>query len=274
MKITVANIEVSTFCNAHCPLCVRNRYEDKITLPNLNLDLDKFKALDWATSDIERLKLCGSFGDPILHPHLFDLIDIINDLGYPFTIFTNGEPHSEMFWAALAERLKGNKVMFGLDGIDKKTHEIYRGTNFERVIRNIKAFTDNGGIGRGQFITFKHNEHQIVLIEDFNKSLGLPYTEIYKSRSYNDNLKETSEDVQRYTRCFAVDGEVSMDVNARLFICCNSWIRTFFNENSDWNLKTAKPYNTFDAIGKSVYYKYAGEMDFCKVCDRSQHPTI
>lgn len=266
MKIRVANIEVSTSCNAHCSLCVRNRY---IKLPNLNLDLDKFKALDWENSDIELLKLCGSFGDPILHPALFDLIDIIDNLGYPYTIFTNGEPHSEIFWAHLAYKMNDNKVMFGLDGVDKQTHEIYRGTNFERVIRNIKTFTDHGGNGRGQFIAFKHNEHHIKLIEDFNKSLGLPFTEILKSRRYNKSLTETSKDVQKYTKCFADDGEVSIDINARLYICCNAWIRTFLNENTDWNLNTAKPYNTFAGISKSVYYQYTRQMDFCKECDRS-----
>ena len=130
-KITVANVEVSTACNAHCSLCVRNRY---MKLPSLFLDLDKFKSLDWQNSDMELIKLCGSFGDPILHPDIFDLIDTINELGYPFIISTNGEPHSDVFWAYLAYKLKGNKVIFGLDGIYKKKHELYIGRNFVQVI--------------------------------------------------------------------------------------------------------------------------------------------
>lgn len=264
-KITVANVEVSTACNAHCSLCVRNRY---MKLPSLFLDLDKFKSLDWQNSDMELIKLCGSFGDPILHPDIFDLIDTINELGYPFIISTNGEPHSDVFWAYLAYKLKGNKVIFGLDGIDKKTHELYRGTNFEKVIRNIKVFTDHGGVGESSFIVFKHNEHQVESIVEFGKSLGLTHTEIFKSRRYDDNLKKSNLDIKSYTRCFADTGECSMDVNGKLYICCNSYIRTFLNDNSNWNLMTTKPYDTFEDIQKSIYYKYTGDMELCKVCDR------
>ena len=52
MKIKAANIEVSTACNAHCALCVRNRY---MKLPSLMLDFDKLKSLDWDNADIEQI---------------------------------------------------------------------------------------------------------------------------------------------------------------------------------------------------------------------------
>ena len=60
--------------------------------------------------------------------------------------------------------------------------------------------------------------------------------------------------------CFAAVGEPSMDVHTKLYICCYSYIRTYFG---DTKIKT---YDTFKQLKKSVYFRLARELDLCKTC--------
>ena len=275
MEIKRLNVEVSTVCNAKCSLCVRHRnfstWKSKgFKIPKLYLNLDKFEALDWDNTNIHYFILCGSFGDPIFHPEFFRLIDIIHKMGKKFIVSTNGEPHNEDWWKQLAKQCHyPNQILFGIDGLDAKTHEKYRGTSFDKVIRNAKAFIGVGGQASLQFIAFKHNEHQISEIESFRKNLGFRNARIINSRMYTDVLEAPITSIIEDNRmggigplsCFAAVGELAMDVHTKLYICCYSYIRTYFGD--DTKIKT---YDTFKQLKKSVYFRLAGEMDFCKTC--------
>ncbi len=270
MLIKSANVEVTTACNAKCSLCQRHLVK---TMPVLNLDLDKFKALDWENTDIEYFVLCGGFGDPILHPELLKLVDIIHDMGNKFILHTNGGIFTESWWKTLARQSNAlDRVTFGLDGLDPETHIKYRGTSFDNVTRNIRAYVDAGGRATMAFIVFKHNEHQIADIPDFAQNLGLEYFTIHRSRKYNDILQKPTVKISPDWKkpCFAKIGEVSIDLDAKLHICCQAYVRYFFKQllgdkMPDW-LKSLKPYSTFKELEKSIYYNYIGEMDLCNPC--------
>jgi len=82
--------------------------------------------------------------------------------------------------------MKKNKgmVIFGIDG-DSKTHSIHRrNTNYNTVIRNAKAFIDNGGIAQWDYIVFKHNEHQVQEAFELSKKLGFKIFQIKKTSRF------------------------------------------------------------------------------------------
>ncbi len=267
MIIRRANVEVTTICNASCPLCIRNRYFETwkprdYKFPKSYLNLNKFETLDWDNTEIKYFILCGSFGDPIFHPELFKLIDIIHGLNKRFVLYTNGEPHSINWWKKLGKKCGNNdRVMFGIDGIDAETHFKYRGTSFDKIIQNVKAFNSAGGSAGLQFILFKHNQHQVDKIKSFSKELNFLDIRIIKSRIYTDVLEEPDVEFETPERfCYADVGEAAIDVDAKLYICCYAYIRHFFGD------KKIIQYNTFEKLKRSPYYKVTKEMEMCKSC--------
>lgn len=267
IKIRSANVEVTTVCNASCPLCIRNRHFETwkpqgYKFPKSYLEINKFKALDWDNTDIECFILCGSFGDPILHPNLFELIDVIHNLNKKFILYTNGEPHDKNWWKELGNKCNdSDRIMFGVDGLDVKTHARYRGTSLNKITENIKAFISGGGTGGLQFIVFKYNQHQLSKINSFAESLGLTDIRIIKSRIYTDIFEKPDVEFETPKNvCYAEVGEPAIDVDAKLYICCYAYIRHYFGD------KKIISYDTFENLKRSVYYKVLKEMEMCKTC--------
>jgi len=267
MKVQSVNVEVTTVCQAKCSLCIRNKYPGKVEIPKLYLDLDKFESLDWQNADVEKVLLCGSFGDPIFHPNLFRLIDIIHSIGARFVMFTNGEPHTQKWWSKFAIICNDDdEVFFGIDGLDSETHVKYRGTSFDKVIKNINTFISSGGTANMQFIVFRHNQHQIPEIEEFSKSLKLNYAHIIGSREYSDLLeKPTKPGKLKNAGCFIDSGEAGMGIDAKLYICCHSSIRNFVKSLYPERINgIIKPYNTFKEFKENIYWAF----------NRSKRPNI
>ena len=109
------------------------------------------------------MKLCGVLGDPLIHPEIPDIIKWFLVQGYSIQISTNASLRSENFWyeiGVLSAKTKRLKIMFAVDGLED-TNFIYRvNTNFQMIIRNMKAYSRAKGLGRWVFTEFDHNFHQ------------------------------------------------------------------------------------------------------------------
>jgi MoaA/NifB/PqqE/SkfB family radical SAM enzyme len=178
-ELKSVHLEITTRCQASCPMCSRN-YRGGKDNPNLVL-------ADWTTQDftdilsptilqqLEGLYFCGNFGDPIVNHHLIDMCDIAATANpnIVLRIHTNGGARTQEWWQDLAAVMpKNHVVIFGIDGLED-THHLYRvGTTYENVIRNAQAFIDAGGTAEWVFIKFKHNEHQVDIARQRAKELG------------------------------------------------------------------------------------------------------
>ena len=194
------HIEMSTLCQASCPMCARN-FHGGLPNPKIierNLTLKSFKDLidKEFLAQLESISMCGNFGDPILNTELIPIIEYIVKVnpGVDLHLHTNASARTVAWWKHLAKALpKKHIVLFGIDGIGD-THALYRiGTNFNTIIKNAKAFIAEGGKARWNFITFKHNEHQLEEARAMSKELGFesfqekqtsrfignPYFEVY-----------------------------------------------------------------------------------------------
>lgn len=170
-------IELTTRCQAHCPMCSRNFHG---LSPNKNV-----KKLEWTLTDFKKiinqevldtiklLSFCGSYGDPLICKDLLDIISYVKEnSNVEIRINTNGSFHTPDWWKQLASILPKHVVVFGIDGF-KYTHEKYRiGTDFDKIIENATAFIQAGGNAAGQFINFKHNEHEYEDLKLFLTNLG------------------------------------------------------------------------------------------------------
>jgi MoaA/NifB/PqqE/SkfB family radical SAM enzyme len=164
-------LELSSHCNASCPLCPRNLfgYPFNAGFPVRHLTLTDIKTIipEDLINQISFFTFEGNFGDPLMNP---EALAIIKYLHKPIHIATNGSLQTEEFWKELATYPV--KVFFGIDGL-AGVHEIYRiGTKFERVIQNAKTFIDAGGQAVWKMILFDHNKHQIKECEKLSRDLG------------------------------------------------------------------------------------------------------
>ncbi len=178
-EITHLHVELSTLCQASCPMCARNNHgglpNPKLIESNMNLDFYKNTFTPEFLQQIKSISFCGNFGDPIMNNDLIPVIryTVEQNSDIDIHIHTNASARSVSWWNELAYTLpKNHLVLFGIDGLED-THSLYRiGTNFNHIIRNAKTFIKSGGRARWNFITFKHNEHQMEECRLLAKELG------------------------------------------------------------------------------------------------------
>lgn len=173
------HLELSTNCQAKCPMCARNEHGglENPLLPINDISIDFFKHM-FASSfiaQLETISICGNFGDALLNNDLTLILEYITNSNPKIILdlHTNGSLRSVKWWTELVGVLPAKHVLhFGIDGLED-THHLYRiGTDFNKIIKNAKAFINAGGIARWNFITFKHNEHQLELARQMSKDLG------------------------------------------------------------------------------------------------------
>lgn len=178
-ELTTVHLEISTRCQAACPMCPRN-YKGGLENPNLKIadwTYDDFvKIFDIETlAQLEGVYFCGNFGDPMMNNDLISMCQYLKDNAphIDLRIHTNGGARSAVWWNDLYSAMPAKHVVvFAIDGLED-THHLYRvGTVYERVVHNAKLFIDAGGIAEWVFIKFKHNEHQVDEAESRSKRLG------------------------------------------------------------------------------------------------------
>ena len=175
-QIREVHLEISSLCNARCPLCPRNfrgyPYNDGYVEANLTLDNAKHIFTSTFLKQLNRININGNFGDAVMNPETPDIIEYFRsqNKNLIINISTNASARDKSFWQRLAQA-KVN-VLFCLDGLED-THHLYRqNTNWKTIIKNAKIFISAGGIAVWKMIHFDHNQHQIDDCKKLAKQLG------------------------------------------------------------------------------------------------------
>ena len=191
------DIEVTSYCNAKCPFCIRTF----VNFKPKHMDLEIIKKLPFER--IGCVLLIGNKGDAIFYDRLNELLSyIIENFKCEIRIFTNASAHNVDWWKNLWKIIQGRGcIIYALDGL-KDTHSLYRiGTKFDKIIENVEAFNKAGGYSICQFIKFKHNEHQIDDIRKLIYKIGSKTLWIKESRAYNDVLKRPEGNATKSELC-------------------------------------------------------------------------
>lgn len=181
--ITKLHIEITNKCNAKCPICIRTRHNGNNLIPK-EISFKDFKIFFPTTffKNLKTLQFCGNYGDPIMSQDLLVIHDYVRTINpnIQFTMSTNGGIRDRIFWKDLAQyyskdAISNSHVVFCIDGLEDTNHLYRRNVTWDRVLDNLKVFTENNGNAHWRFIPFKHNQHQIEdakkLSQDLNCTL-------------------------------------------------------------------------------------------------------
>ena len=188
--IRALNVEASSKCTARCPFCSR---QQKIRLYGGQcLAMEDFQRLPREMiKALKRIIFAGNFGDFSTNPDMVAIARYLKSLNGKVVLGgdTNGMVQSEDWWQELGASFADGVLVFAVDSLED-THARHRvGTDFNTVIRNIRAFARGGGMAYWKFIAFAHNEHQIEAAETRARDIGCKGFTAISSRDYNDRLR-------------------------------------------------------------------------------------
>lgn len=181
-QIREVHLEISSLCNARCPLCPRNfrgyPYNDGYVEANLTLTNAQHIFLPALLKQLTRIWINGNFGDAVMNPETPDIVEYFrsHNKDLIIDISTNGSARNQEFWIRLAQA-KSN-VSFCLDGLGD-THHLYRqNTSWSTILNNAKIFISAGGSATWKMIPFDHNKHQIEECKTLSNQLGFTQFEL------------------------------------------------------------------------------------------------
>ncbi|SNT10012.1 tungsten cofactor oxidoreducase radical SAM maturase [Anaerovirgula multivorans] len=128
-------IEVTTECNFSCITCIRSSWQDKL----VHMDWETFENILRNLKDLPNLESIhfGGFGEPMMHPRIFDMLKAVKELGLKVEMITNGSYLQEENIRQLID-LELDILFTSLDSPDEEEYnEIRQGANFQRVSQNI-----------------------------------------------------------------------------------------------------------------------------------------
>ena len=178
-NLNISNFELTDYCNAACPMCVRHDWDGNLrkNLVNKHHTSLEFIKQTIPTDILQQLKLirsCGTYGDAIMNPECLDIYEYFCTLNNNrIELFTNGGVRNKDFWKNLAKL--DIVVTFSIDGLQDTNHLYRRNVQWERLIENVTIYLQNGGKAIWEFLIFKHNEHQIEVARELSKKLGFKY---------------------------------------------------------------------------------------------------
>jgi MoaA/NifB/PqqE/SkfB family radical SAM enzyme len=200
-QVKQVHVELTTRCNARCPMCMRNYrgYDYNSGYPLCELGLKEFKHIlpPERFPSISMVNFNGNLGDFANAKDAVEIVEYLVDLGVKVSINSNGSLRSPAWWAKLAR--PGVTIGFALDGMED-THSLYRqDTNWSRIIENATAYIKAGGKAIWRFVPFEHNQHQQQACKQLAMDLGFAEFE---------NIYDGRESTPVYTR----DGEFSHQI--------------------------------------------------------------
>ena len=98
---------------------------------------------------------------------------------------TNGSARTADWWKRLASIIGLNgRVTFSIDGLEDTNHLYRIGANWNKVIKNVSTYIENGGRARWDYLIFDWNWHQITEAAEIAKEHNIGIDFKFQDRAY------------------------------------------------------------------------------------------
>ena len=165
------SLELTYRCNLDCFYC----YND-LEKQGKPLSLEQYETLLKDLARMQTMFLMLTGGEPMIHPHFFEIGRMARDLGFVVRVRTNGHSLSPRICERLKNEVDPYIVEVSLHGATAETHDrqTRMAGSFDRLVKNIRTA---GKFGlRVEVVTTPTawNEHQIDEMFTLCDSLGVP----------------------------------------------------------------------------------------------------
>lgn len=175
---TKLQIETSSACSLHCPLCPAGT--GAADSPHRNMAFPVFRDIIDETCGHAFIAVMWVWGEPMLNPKVFDMIAYAHSRNLATVVSTNGQHLQTM---EDAERLVASgldNLIIALDGATQETYSQYRvGGDIRRILNCLelvcRAKKSLGSATPGvnvRTVVMKHNEHELPEIEAIARRHG------------------------------------------------------------------------------------------------------
>lgn len=179
-EIKRIHFELSNYCNLACPACARDnriKHNQQLNSEYVSLDLIQRRFLPSELTSLEVVTFSGNVDEPTIHPDLDKIVEYFCSHweNVRVDISSNGSTRNTEFWKRLGEISAQYKfhVVFAIDGLHDTNHIYRKGSDWDKIRRNYKAYLSvPGAKAVWQFVVFDHNEHQIEEAREFSAQEG------------------------------------------------------------------------------------------------------
>ena len=283
LPLSYIHIELTTTCNASCPMCLRNLQGDRINPLLVNSDF-KIEWLDNIDLPVEKLIACGNYGDPAAYTNLYEFLEKwYTKFDKPVKLMTNGGLRTAEYWKQLAGFGKNRlQVVFGIDGLEDTNHLYRRNVRWDKLMENTDAFINAGGNAIWKFIIFKHNQHQVDAAKKLATEMNFSAFEKIKTNRFaqekfsvldkqgneiyyleepiyddtftskNPNRKSSNTPQEKYIDCYAKkESSLYIAADGRVYPCCNTGYH-FDNTKTNQEILEFQKQHNIENIGVST----------------------
>ncbi|MBN2354807.1 radical SAM protein [candidate division KSB1 bacterium] len=190
---TILQIEPGNICNLRCPVChvVTDRQSRGF------MDFNHYKKLIDEVGERVFLIHFWGWGEPFMHPNVYDMIRYGKSRGLQFISSTNGHFFEQGDHADRLIESQLDVLIFALDGIDAATYEKYRHRgDFDRALRGLnKLLQRKKELGATlprinlRMLVTRDNETQVEAMKALAQKLGVDCFTLKTMYSF-DNEKD------------------------------------------------------------------------------------
>lgn len=221
-----AQIEITNRCNLTCTMCPRNHFN----LPNEDMPFETFKKIVSRLGEVKLLTLTG-WGEPLIHPQIFEMIAYCKGRGYNVKLTTNG--------TLLASDIRRKVVSSGLDEITISLESVNTvsevGHSNLDVLQDIKDLVKEHQ-GDIPVVTIQTTLHKgkgedIYDVIRFGKEAGVERINLGRlDLRYNDDLERPSVQEERTMlhKADRLGSELGIRVDSIQYAIFNGFERTAY----------------------------------------------
>jgi radical SAM protein with 4Fe4S-binding SPASM domain len=175
---TILQIEPTNRCNLRCSLCP---VAEGLIRESGFMKPELFRRIIDEVQDFVFLILLWEWGEPFIHPDIYEMIAYAHSKGIQLVSSSNGHIFAHGDHAEKVVRSGLDSLIVAVDGVSQETYTKYRRDgNLETVLTGIRSVVAKKRELNLQtpfinlrFIAMRHNEHEIPLLDNLAKSLGV-----------------------------------------------------------------------------------------------------